>query len=107
MTEVRVWISQCLCPGRHCIMGAAGEADGAAAARDQIETPLREAIAVLLRSRQFNPWCGLCRADAVTWWFETRRTRFATLAQAGPELARLEALNRSTAAMFGDIPRSD
>jgi hypothetical protein len=105
--EQRVWIVQCLCPQRHCIMATAGEAAGAEAAEEQIAVPLREAVADALRSQVMNPWCGICRAERATWRYETARTRFRTMDEAKPELVRVQAEQMAVAAVFGDIPRSD
>jgi hypothetical protein len=102
-----VWIVQCLCPARHCILANAGTADGAEDAKENLEGPLREAIGEMLASGVFNPWCGLCKARSETWRYEARRTQFATMAEAMPHLKRLEDVQRIAAAVFGDIPRSD
>lgn len=104
--EQRVWIAQCLCPDRHCVMGAAGEAGDQATAEAEIMAPLREKIAELLAKDVINPWCSICHAGADTWRYEGR-TRFRTLEEALPELARSEAQQRATAALLGDMPRSD
>ena len=98
-----VWIVQCLCPDRHCILAAADVADGADAAEGQIAEPFRDTVRAMLRDGAINPWCGLCRAPAFSWRYECRRTKFATMAEAQPEFARLEAEQAATRAMFGDL----
>lgn len=102
-----VWIAQCLCPDRHCILANAGTGGNGANGGAVIEAALGLAIATMLRKGELNPWCGLCHAKAETWRLETRRTRFATMAEAMPELRRLEAEQVATSAIFGDMPRSD
>lgn len=102
-----VWISQCLCPARHCIVANAGEAADAADAEHLIAAPLRAAVFDMLTRCTINPWCGLCNASKDSWRYETRRTRFATMAEAMPELHRLEAEQAVTSAIYGDMPRSD
>ena len=100
-----VWITQCLCPQRHCIMATMGEAAGRAAARETIEAPLIERIAVKLATRELNPWCGLCGARSGTWKFELARTRWRTMTEAMPEAKQLEGEQVVTAALWGDVHR--
>src|SRR5579864_7504118 len=78
----RVWIVQCLCPARHCILAAADEAESEVEAERTIRQPLRRRIAEMLAAGVLNPWCGLCDAKRATWRFELRRTRFETMAEA-------------------------
>jgi hypothetical protein len=100
-----VWITQCLCPQRHCIAAMAGEAAGRAAAERDIERRLRMRVAFLLVvTRALNPWCGLCGARSDTWKFELRRTRWRTMAEALPELKELEAENPVARALLDDGP---
>jgi hypothetical protein len=49
----------------------------------------------------------LCQATAETWTYEVNRTRFPTMAEALPALREIEREQIATAALFGDIPRSD
>jgi hypothetical protein len=86
-----VWITQCLCPQRHCILAAAGQADSRSAAEATLKAPLVEQIAELLATRELNPWCGLCGRMAGTWRYELARTRFRTMDEAWPELKKLES----------------
>lgn len=104
----RVWIAQCLCPQRHCIMAAAGEAADADAADQTVGTELREQVAALLQSGAVNPWCGLCRSPVESWHYELGRTPFRSLAEAMPALRQEEEKQRLTAAVLGDdLKRSD
>jgi thiol-disulfide isomerase/thioredoxin len=86
-----VWITQCLCPSRHCIAATAGEVNTAEEAERIVATSLREALDEMLTTKMLNPWCGLCHALQATWRFETRRTAFRTMDEATPVLERLQA----------------
>lgn len=68
-------------------------ADEHAAERD-IGRPLQAALVEALNAGAINPWCGLCFALAEGWRIEIARTRFRSMADAAPEMARLEALQR-------------
>jgi hypothetical protein len=105
--SVRVWIAQCLCPARHCVLATAGEAASEAAAKETIVDPLRAQVAEALKSGVINPWCGLCNARAETWRYDLGRTRFRSMDEAAPELLRIEAEQAATRALWGDIPRND
>ena len=100
--ERRVWIAQCLCPQRHCILTLAGEADHEHGARERVLESLREAIAELIDKRTINPSCGICRARADTWYYEIGRTKFAAVEAAEPILRETQALNVLTAAMLSE-----
>lgn len=102
MTERRVWICQCLCPSRHCILAMSGEADDEAAA-ERIKHALRRTVVESLQDGGINPWCALCGAQRATWRYELRRTAFATAEEAKPHLERLEAENLAVNAVFGDL----
>lgn len=54
-----VWIMQCLCPQRHCIVASCDMADSEAEAREKLDAPTREAVAELIAGG-IDPWCGLC-----------------------------------------------
>jgi hypothetical protein len=101
--SARVWIAQCLCPQRHCILAAADEAAGESDARATILSPLRERVAMLIADRAINPRCGICGATAETWTYEVGRTRWATLVEAMPVLTSTEADMIATGAVFGEI----
>jgi hypothetical protein len=98
----RVWIAQCLCPQRHCIMAAADEAESQTIAERTVLAELRRKVADMLADNVLNPWCGLCRAPHSTWRYEVGRTSFATLPEALPSLLEKEAEQRTTAARLGD-----
>jgi hypothetical protein len=101
-----VWICQCLCPDRHCIMAAVCEAETETEADTAVRAPLRRTLQELLQNRTVNPTCALCGAHRATWRFELGRTRFATMEDAGPELAELQAQNLATNLAFGDLHKT-
>lgn len=102
----RVWIAQCLCPDRHCIMANAGEANSAGEAAALVGQ-LREAIDKGVASKWMNPWCALCHAEMSTWTYETGRTRFGSMILAMSALKQSEADQRRVNDLFGDLERDD
>lgn len=102
----RVWIAQCICPGRHAILALSGEAENAAEA-EPIVSMLRIQVGALLEARVFNPWCSLCHAKSETWRYEVGRTRFTSMEEAKPHLEQNQREQAAVNAAFGDIPRSD
>ena len=101
-----VWICQCLCPDRHCILASAAEADTEAEAVELVRAPLRRRIVELLGSGTMNPWCALCGANRATWRYELRRTRFSTMEQAMPTLRVIEVKNMQTNLLWGDLHKT-
>lgn len=102
-----VFLAQCLCPGRHCLMALAGQVDSPEAARKELVEPLSTGIRRAIAHGVLNPWCSLCRARADTWFIELAETEFATLDEARPTFERQEAEQLAANALLGDIPRSD
>jgi hypothetical protein len=102
-----VWVAQCLCPQRHCIMAVADVADDEGAAQLTLLPALRATVNEWLRSGAANPWCALCHASAETWRFEVGDTKLATMEQAAPVLRQSEREQAMTRDLFGDLPRSD
>ncbi len=100
-----VWIAQCLCPERHCIMAAATTAETEREARDAVLRPLRNAINQVLAIGAMNPWCALCGAEQPKWTFELGVTAWSNLEEANKELRRAEAEQLALGAIFGDIHR--
>lgn len=98
---MRVWIAQCLCPDRHCILAVSGEAEGVADATTEILDPLRAQVSALVKTGAINPWCGICRAADVTWRYELGRTRFRTMEEARPELEASQREQAVTRAVMG------
>jgi hypothetical protein len=102
-----VWIAQCLCPRRHAIAAAAGEAESREEAQREIRAPLRGKIKQLLDTAAINPWCAICRAPAADWFIELGRTRFVTLEEATPTLQKTEIDNLISRARLGDEPKGE
>jgi hypothetical protein len=103
---MRVWLCQCLCPARHCILAAAGEAEGEAQAAQLVDQPLRAQVEEMLAGGVLNPHCAMCDAKAASWRYELRETAFASLIAAASDLERLERENLATNAAFGDIHKT-
>jgi hypothetical protein len=96
----RVWITQCLCPQRHCILASAGEADSQSTADATVKAPLVERVAVLLARGVLDPWCGLCGSRSETWTYELARTRYRNMEEAVPELKKAESEQQLTASVL-------
>lgn len=88
------------------MLAAAGEAADETAAQD-IRTELRRAVIGLLKSGVMNPWCAICGSKRATWRYELRRTVWATMAEAAPQLRQAEAENLATNLVFGDLHLTD
>lgn len=81
-----VYLTQLLCPQRHCLMAAAWEEHRSCAS--EAEHQLRELFAEAVKSGRLNPYCGLCRSE--TLHCESQRTSWSTLAEAEPQLRKQE-----------------
>lgn len=97
-----VWIAQCLCPQRHAICAAGGEAEDQPTAEKTLITPLRTQVTRMIGSGTINPWCGLCRAPLESWRYEVGRTRFASMQEAEPALRQNEQEQAQVRRLFGD-----
>jgi len=86
-----IWIAQCLCPQRHCLLAVATDEGPVEGVR-----LCASGVRGLLLFRELNPWCGLCGAPADTWTYEAGETAFNTMEEARPELGRLQAENQRT-----------
>ena len=62
-----VWLCQCLCPDRHCIVAAAEEAETEAEATQTINKALRRQVAEMIETGAIDPACALCGANRATW----------------------------------------
>jgi hypothetical protein len=87
-----VYLIQCLCPQRHCIMGVAYEAEAEEAPR---AAELKRKVEELVASGVIDPWCGICKSRA--WHYETRATIYHTLAEAKGPLLESQLQQRRTA----------
>lgn len=98
---MRVWIAQCLCPQRHCIVALSHECETRAQA-ERLADLLRAAIAETCgEGKDFNPWCSICGAKQETWHIEIGRTPYRSMAEAMPHLRRTEQENLATNALLG------
>jgi hypothetical protein len=92
---MRIWIAQCLCPSRHCLMASVSrdESSGPEEAMQKVRAGVRAGLSggdYKLGAPPMNPWCGLCGATNDTWIFEVRRSKeFATPEAAVAEIADL------------------
>lgn len=82
-----VWITQCLCPQRHCIMAAAF--DDQQAEPKEGERELREALESAFQKGEINRYCHICESAQLS--YETRRTPFVSMQEALPVLRIWEA----------------
>ena len=82
-----VWLAQCLCPSRHCLLAVASDALEGQALIAVLQGDVADAVEV----GGMDPWCGLCGARRATWTYEVGRTIFATLREAEPALRATEA----------------
>jgi hypothetical protein len=86
MSPARVWMVQCLCPQRHCILATAEVYTSAQAAEAALLPVLRTMIDGAIASSIINAWCGLCGSTSDTWTYEVGRTAYSTMAEAMPPL---------------------
>jgi len=87
--ENRVWIAQCLCPQRHCIMALAF--NEATTSVVLAKANLAAAVHNAIKDGELDPWCGLCRSPDFD--IEAGRTPFRTLVEAEPHLREIERMN--------------
>jgi hypothetical protein len=101
----RVWICQCLCPDRHCIMMASDVMPDIFTAKTELSARLRDVIERAIKDSILNPWCGMCRLPSSKFQYETTPTRYDTLEEAAPFFERLQREQRQIAALFSATPR--
>jgi hypothetical protein len=89
-----IWITQCLCPKRHCIIACAW--DEAMQTKESAEALLKEAVETLIAAHDINGHCGICLNTVFN--YESERTRFNTMEEAAPTLARMQLENLITGA---------
>jgi len=112
LKEKRVWLVQLYCGElRHCIICAAYEAslDDGPAHREAL-TDMNVSINRLLDQKMIDPFCGLCGGIFEKWFIESAPSVFKTMAEAIPELKKLEghqAVSRDLMRKLGLSPRSD
>lgn len=98
-----VWITQCLCPQRHCVLAVANEAESREEAERAALGVLRDAVGTLVAASALNPHCGLCGAERETWRYELAQTAWATLAEAAPALCEEQRKQVALRSAFGDL----
>lgn len=81
-----IYIIQCLCPQRHAIYAIAY--DPKDIPHDVAMVAFQQQIESWIAEKAINPWCGICNSR--DWTYEQRRTKFATIEEARPELTKLE-----------------
>jgi hypothetical protein len=91
----RVYLSQLLCPKRHCIFALAGEFESRDEAQRDLGQKLRDMYAAAIEEKLINPWCELCKSK--TMHVDTAVTIFASMEQARRELALEEELQQRSA----------
>lgn len=92
-----VHIVQHLCPQRHCIMG------GAFVVGEKTYEEVVETIKRFEAEMRIHPWCGICGSHKLE--FEERATRFNTMDEARPELARLQQANLAALELIAPAPK--
>lgn len=98
-----VHIVQCLCPSRHAILAIAylpRDLDSPRTAEDY----LRETVARLVAAGIMNARCGICKSANLR--YEDSATRFQTMAEAEPELRRIERECSAARMMFGQAAQN-
>ena len=99
-----VYLAQCLCPQRHCIMALADEHESDREA-EKLRGALRGKVFAFLKSGALRGWCALCGADRATWRYEVGATGWETTAEALEPLRQLEAEQVLTNAIWGDLDK--
>lgn len=84
-----IWITQLLCPERHCIF--AFVFDENVTTRDIAERDLVAAFQKLVDTHALNPWCALCGSHVIK--PESARTKYATMEEALPHIRKSEDAN--------------
>jgi len=89
-----IWITQWLCPRRHCVIAVAWD--------DQEITP-EEAVrrGEQAFTQDVNRWCGICGGSLHV---EHGRTRFNTMEKALPQLKAIERANDRARSIIGLRP---
>ena len=89
-----IYITQLLCPQRHCIVAMAWDEHETSAS--EVEHELRKMFRDAVQGGHLDPYCGLCRSE--TFHCENARTLFSTMAEALPHLREQEREQLLTAA---------
>lgn len=81
-----IYITQLLCPQRHCVIAAAW--DDSASNANEVEAQLMREFHDMVNAAKCNPYCGLCRSEVLH--CESRVTSWSTMAEALPHLRKSE-----------------
>lgn len=81
-----IYIIQCLCPNRHAIFAVTY--DPADMPHDVAMATFQSTVEKLIAEKAIDPWCGICKSR--DWTYEQRRTKYATMEEAKPEMMQLE-----------------
>lgn len=101
MSEKRVYVVQCLCPERHCVLAVAME--GATEQEEAILTASTKEIEGAFSSGMFRRECGICHAKELR--FELMRTPFKTMEEARPALMETQLEQLATRATIDEAKR--
>lgn len=82
----KVHVTQCLCPARHCITAIVWEEPEFT--KETAEDHLKGLVEGLVAHHLLNPWCGICNSRDLR--YEDGITRFKSMHEALPELAKLQ-----------------
>ncbi len=87
-----IWITQWLCPSRHCAIAVAW--DDQETAPEEVEYQGEQTFT----QRILNRWCGICGGSLHV---EHGRTKFNTMEEAKPRLDALERANLRARSIVG------
>lgn len=88
-----IWISQWLCPKRHCLISFAWDA------ADDSQDAIRDRGEKLFADTALNRWCGICGSPDIQ--VEHGRTRFRNMEEAECAIRVVEVSNAAARARFG------
>lgn len=91
-----IWITQLLCPQRHCIIAAAWDDQEDAA--PQVEHQVRTGFFESVKKHELNPFCGICQSRSLH--CESGPTKWKTMEEALPHIKREEAKQIADAAIL-------
>lgn len=97
-----VWLCQCLCEQRHCMIAAAF--DDAVLPPAKAEEDTRIGFESMVAADPKNRRCRVCLSEK--FHYETRQTPFKTMEEAIPALARTQAANIASGDMIEAIRKS-
>jgi hypothetical protein len=93
-----IHIVQCLCPARHAIV--ARLYDPAEDSGEDAIAALRTVVEAAIAAKVINPWCEICHAGKLTWWYEDAATPFRSLPDALRRSQEIEQANANARAIL-------